>query len=214
MALIGEGRVFTPGRLQKSPADFEAYSLQFQNVAVTPMTDHVFMKINLVTLDSGKIKAFQEAWRLLASLRLSNPSLYLAALRLSYANGRAHAEDRILDVVIAAEALFLSTETSGLQQELSYRASLRAAFWSEDINDLPSKLDVFAIVKAAYSLRSKIAHGRSASDTKLKGENIKAEDLIKKTISIVQLGLWKALRQAIMEPDHKFKPDWDRLILG
>jgi len=213
LALIGESRVFTPGRLQSSH-DFEGYGFYFQNVAVTPMSDHVFMKTHLVILDSGKLNQLKEAWRMLGAMRATNPSLYLSALRLSYANARAQAEDRILDVVIAAEALYLSTDMQGVQQELSYRASLRAAFWSNDIAELPDKQSVFDIVKAAYALRSKVARGESATPIRVQGQNKTPQELTTEVASVVRLGLLKAFRQANTSDDKKFKPHWEQLIIG
>lgn len=80
------------------------------------------------------------------------PSLSVALKRYSTAMSRKSLDDKVIDMMISAEAIFL-----GDNSELAYKLSLRAATLLG--HDQESKQQIFSIFKTAYSLRSKIVHG-------------------------------------------------------
>lgn len=80
--------------------------------------------------------------------------LDVALSRHQLMKDQPRASDRVLDQAIILEALFLK---GGEKQELSYRLALRAAHFVGET--LAERQEVNATVKAAYNLRSKIAHG-------------------------------------------------------
>jgi hypothetical protein len=80
-------------------------------------------------------------------------SLGVALRRFNSANYRLKDEDRLLDLIIAMEALLLR---GAEQNELGYRLALRgAALFSEN----GTRKEVFTNLKSAYDLRSLIVHG-------------------------------------------------------
>lgn len=85
-----------------------------------------------------------------------------ATRRFAYALDRTRAEDQILDLMIAAEALLLT----GLNAELSYRLALRGAFFLG--HDAASRAQLHAFLANAYDVRSKIAHGTRPKPSKLR----------------------------------------------
>lgn len=82
--------------------------------------------------------------------------LNVAIRRFSQSNERTNIEDKIIDLMIAAEALFLSSGGS-FTGELKYRLSHRAAMFIE--GDVENQRYVFDFMKDAYDVRSKIVHG-------------------------------------------------------
>lgn len=64
--------------------------------------------------------------------------------------------ERLLDIAIALEALFLN---DGEDKELKHRLALRVARFLEVPG--PNRLQVFRAVRQLYDLRSKVAHGAS-----------------------------------------------------
>jgi hypothetical protein len=134
-------------------------------------------------------------------------AISLAVRRFSMAHERRLPEDVVLDLMIAAEAIFLSDMD---QLELSYRLALRAAFF---LADSPEEREtVFRHMKKAYDARSKIAHGgeiktvRSADGTEMP---------IEEHAQITQEYLRRALHKLIdLAPSSGPLVAWDALVLG
>lgn len=94
-------------------------------------------------------------WKNLQKAINKHKFIALAVKRFSYAHERHDWEDRIVDLLIAAEALFLSQ--SKIQNNISYRLKSQA---SEFLGtDAKTKKDIFDDMSLAYKLRSGIAHG-------------------------------------------------------
>jgi hypothetical protein len=163
-------------------------------------------------LAGGQVKDLLITWRMLSKLK---GPLRLCAMRLAYAQARSSAVDQMLDLVIAAEALYLSSDLNHDRGELSYRASLRAAIWAEPRQLHLSRREVFGIIRESYNVRSKIAHGSEAKvgNLKLKGEQVEMHRLIELLRLIVRMGLRKAMRQADKHPSGKFEPGWEDRML-
>jgi hypothetical protein len=105
----------------------------------------------------GKYKCMKEKFS-------SHSYLSTAINRFNFAYSNEMAEDRLIDYIIAFEALFLKGE----EQELSYRLSLRSAVLLGSYNF--EKSEVFKNMRQAYALRSGIVHGKDYGKTKKKIE--------------------------------------------
>ncbi|HEY3116702.1 MAG TPA: hypothetical protein VGK54_08175 [Chloroflexota bacterium] len=101
-------------------------------------------------LTAAQVPEFVRLWQWLD--RVGGP-VDLAARRFSEARYRFRLEDQLVDLVIAAEALFGAGET----QEVSYKVRLRAAAFLG--TDAITRRRIFAEFKSAYDMRSAIAHG-------------------------------------------------------
>jgi hypothetical protein len=138
-------------------------------------------------------------------------AIALASRRLSYQASRERIEDELVDILVAAEALYLSDVG---HEELGFRLALRAAALSD-----PSKLgmtrrDVFDTMKNAYKVRSKIVHGDvpKMADLKVKGVQVSLTDFVQAIEDIVR----QALRAAVdrnANPTSTWPPNWDALTL-
>jgi len=81
--------------------------------------------------------------------------LSLALRRFDVAHDRTRPEDRFIDHWVALEALFLP----GISDELSFRASLRIAYYVAAVPD--EREEVFHKMRLSYKTRSKVVHGES-----------------------------------------------------
>ena len=130
-----------------------------------------------------------------------------AVRRYSFARDRHRPEDRMLDLMIAAEALFLD---DGNTSELRYRLSLRAAFFLGQSGR--EREVIFRFMKLAYDARSSIAHGGSPGQLRdPDGDQIDLELFTKYLDRYLRSAIKKALQAA---PNGGGFGDWERRILG
>lgn len=109
-----------------------------------------FMQGKPYHLTANQVVEFLRFWRWFFE---AGEPVQSAARRFSEARYRHRREDHLLDLVIAAEALFGGGDT----QEVSYKVRLRAAaFLGHDADNRRRILEDF---KTAYDLRSTTAHG-------------------------------------------------------
>jgi Apea-like HEPN len=142
---------------------------------------------------------FLSVWKLVCHTGPSNNSsakaLRNAIRRLFYAETRAFPEDRLIDLMIAAESIY----TMESQAELSFRLSQNAALWHDGTNT--ERLAAFKVVKEAYNLRSKIVHGSTVDGTKVALAASSVRSLLKS-------GIAKAIDAHL---SGKFPPKWEEL---
>ena len=140
-----------------------------------------------------------------AKFDVFNNKLHVALRRFAFAMERREPDDKMLDHMIAAEALFLD---DGNTAELRYRLSMRMAFALGGGDD-SLRRRVFEDVQHAYDVRSKIAHGSqpSAKNLVIAGKCVSRENFVSAIGEHVRV----ALRIAI---DAGLPTDWDALIVG
>ncbi|MEU0093874.1 hypothetical protein [Kribbella sp. NPDC006257] len=161
-------------------------------------------------LDGTKTAELRDVW-----LRLSRPNLNkalaLALRRLSYQAGRERLEDELVDVLVAAEALYLSDAG---YNELSFRLALRAAAFCKPEQLGMGRRDVFETMRSAYNVRSKIVHGESpkSSDLVVCGSVVSLVEFVQAIEDIVRQGLREAVAWTA-DPARSWPPDWDGLTL-
>jgi hypothetical protein len=159
------------------------------------------------------LRDFSKFWHLLQSEGIKKRKwLAVAIRRFGYALERPFNEDRLVDLMIACESLFLNDLSA--QGELSYRLALRAAYLLG--NDTAARTTVYHNVKQAYNFRSAVVHGSSRT-IQIKdehGEPVKLDQFL----GIIQAYMHRALRLMI-ERAATLTPsqilfDWDALILN
>jgi hypothetical protein len=119
-----------------------------------PVKPFMNNKFELTQDESYEFKAF---WNARNKTNLPNKNfLSVSIRRFSQSNERNNIEDRIIDLMIAAESIFLSSGGSS-QGELKYRLSHRAAMF---IGESPKEQRyIFGFMGKAYDVRSAIVHG-------------------------------------------------------
>lgn len=171
-------------------------------------------------LDKDFNKTLQKLWKSFQQQAISKHKfIALAAKRFSYAHERHDWEDRIIDLLIAAEAIFLSQ--TGNQGELKHRLKLHAAKFLA--TDSKTRKQIFDDMSFAYDLRSNIVHGSHALDGILKkirkkeeiglGEKYKIEQFIYRIQNYIRTGINRMIFLA-SENRNQELVDWDDLLLG
>lgn len=136
-----------------------------------------------------------------------------ALRRFRYAGDRERPDDRIVDLMIAAESVFLSdTGDPQSRGELRYRLALRSAFFIE----LPSwtRRQVFNVMSRAYDTRSEVVHGEEVNSVTLQGEQVPLAAFADLVEEHLRTALRKAVKIAAGSPARVQLMDWEDLILG
>jgi len=155
------------------------------------------------------IDRFQKTWTLLRSAKIPS-SISLALRRIGRTARRSTAEDNIVDLMIAAEAIYLSDSGSPEDRsELSYRLSQRAAVWSQAASDVEARLRVQKFMRAAYRARSRVVHGGTLKESHfpkgLTPDKIRPYE--EELVELLSAACLRALRDS-------WPPNWDELVLG
>lgn len=122
--------------------------------------------------------------------------------RFSQASARAIPTDRLVDLVIALESMFSEDADS-----VSYKVSRRASAMLRPIG--LSAATVYQFVRAAYSSRSSIVHGRVAAHRNLAGERCQADEQVRELDRLVAAIFRQILSSSSSEKPHATA---DRLI--
>ncbi|TMI67704.1 MAG: hypothetical protein E6H09_23880 [Bacteroidetes bacterium] len=150
---------------------------------------------------------------------LSRKRIITAARRFSLAHERHDWEDRIIDLLIAGEALFLSEQNEG---ELTHRLRLHAAlFLSSESAD---RKRIFDDMGLAYGLRSGIVHGSADLTKRIRkiedlevgqfGDEYRLREFIFRIQEYIRLSIFRMVMLASENPDQHPLVDWERRALG
>lgn len=109
-----------------------------------------------------------QLWEALSSRGVQKRcALQLALRRLNMAIDRVRYDDKLVDLMICAEAALLQDINPAERGELRFRLSLRAgrSFPSNEF----SPRDIFKLLKEAYDIRSSIVHGGEPKEPRVPG---------------------------------------------
>jgi hypothetical protein len=169
--------------------------------------------------DGPWLSSFKQFWHGLQSERVQKRRFIDTAVRrYSYAHERHRLEDKIVDLLIAAESLFLSDykKDDPYIGEIRYRMSLRAAVFLG--SDGESRRRIFRQMRAAYDLRSLVVHGGEAEKVKLPkqpdGSLPQIENFVWTVQEIVRVALHKAIGLAQRPDTPASLVVWDELIFN
>ncbi len=129
--------------------------------------------------------------------------LYIPLSRLNNAIIRKNHKDKVLELGIAIESIFLNDNDSA--SELTYRVQLRAAKLLGRCSNLSEKQAISKLFKDLYGYRSKVAHGGVLKDSDDLRRHI--EEGISKTAQAIKIILLQA--NSVKE----WKEFWDKLVL-
>jgi Apea-like HEPN len=214
LALILPEPVMAAGRFAISN---ERWSPTSSGVAFQRATMPLGSRMRRVAVDPQFTSDLQQVWQHVSRRDLleRHKGLALALRRLSYQAQRERSDDELLDIMIAAEALYLiGLGNESYRGELRYRLALRAALWAEESQFGLTKREILKLMQSAYDARSAIAHGGSpdAKIMKIQGQRVELPELVKKTRAIVSAGCRRALGEAAAS-SADWPPDWDALVL-
>ncbi len=144
-------------------------------------------------------------YRRLTSSRSSSEVIDVAARRFADAAGRSRADDEIVDLVIAAESLFLD-DVSG-----QYPFAARAATFIDGTDR--QRRQIFAFMRNAYQIRNRIVHNGRLDEARLHGsdgQRASAGEFTDELEGFVREALRKAM--AMVASGSPWPPDWGELL--
>jgi Apea-like HEPN len=166
-----------------------------------------------VDIDRDTAASLTATWSQLSApaLLARQKAFALALRRLSYRASRDLAEDEMVDIMVAAEALYLSDLGTN---ELGFRLALRAAALSDPRELAMTRREVFDLMKAAYQVRSTIVHGNDPkpNHVQVRGQQVALGEFVQATVDIVRQGAREALTRAAGS-NSAWPPDWGGLTL-
>jgi hypothetical protein len=149
--------------------------------------------------------------RLLRQLRndgvTASPALETAIRRFSASSEHHDAQDRLLDLIISAEALFGNDAQPG---DTTLRVAQRFARFVAPVAKR-SVMDLFGHMKQQYRGRSGIVHANRRR-AKVQRKIDRAIQETDETERLMRLALRRALNETVDRGG--FQVDWDRLVLG
>jgi hypothetical protein len=130
-------------------------------------------------VQEDEIEQFTGLWRKYREIDFSqNRALNIAIKRFNDSFTRREVEDRIIDLMIAFEAMFLKERE---KMELTFKLSLRTAIFLEDVD--AERENLFEFMKKAYDTRSNIVHGVKTKDKIKVKRSINAEEYDEYTLN-------------------------------
>lgn len=203
-AIINAFRIYKKGTLYPITTLRKSKSLLAPGVSFkfeTPVKPFIR---NPYKLSNSEIDEFKLFWSEHENNFLTKKTLSVGIGRFSQSTIRDNSEDRIIDLMIASEAFFLTDGNSELQYKFAHRA---ATYLGKDSNQ---KKNIYQFMKKIYDLRSKIVHGDTPKLPK------KSDGSIYATLDDACDELEEYLRQTIKKMIHEngFEPvkDWESYI--
>lgn len=139
------------------------------------------------------------AWALLrpsSKQMKSDKALANAIRRYHVATTRLMPEDQLVDLMIAAESVYLTDS----REEKKFRLSLNAAQWADLINE--ERHQIFLDFNKAYDMRSSIVHGQTVDSEEVKR-------VVEKVRSRISSAIKKFL---FMRKMDRPSPSWTKLL--
>jgi hypothetical protein len=153
-------------------------------------------RVGNYTLNEEEVTELQRLWKALTSGVLERKRfrfLEAGLRRFNFAFDRFASEDRLVDLLIAAESLFLHDGAVPPERgELRFRLALRASKFIK--HPTYTERETYKLMRRAYDARSAVVHGGEASDTRLRGQ--KDAPLTQFTDAVEEI-MRRALREAM-----------------
>ena len=205
LRLFKEGKVYSLGTVTKSK---NVFSCGVTYNYGTPSKSFMRNKFQLVEKEKDK---FLEFWKDYQGTNIPEKHfLSVAIRRFSQANERESIEDKIIDFLISAEALFLSSGGS-FQGELKYRLSHRASMFIGD--ETKKQRKIFKFMQKAYDVRSAIVHGATPKlPQKEDGTPCSLDEFCKDVEAYLRFSLNKTINLASIAESPSKILDWDSII--
>lgn len=152
-------------------------------------------------------------WELLHSRGVKGKRFLLVALRrLSIAPTRQNPEDKLIDLAIASEALFMRTSDDD-RGEYGFKMAIRAAHFVA--KNRTQRQYIFDLFKNFYSSRSQIVHGNGKKlrlPNRANGQKYTTEELCSEIEGYLRTVLHKMLSLTQLPNTPRNLIDWDDII--
>jgi hypothetical protein len=202
LALVAPGAYSSTGYFTKALSAFSIYPTQF-----VPTRNDMATSLNPLFISEALWGNVRQTFSTIQGERFKRlKSASLVVRRFHQSTIRTNIDDRLLDLMIAAEGLFLQDSNS----ELSFKLSIRAAkYLSQDV--AVSERLLLDFFQCAYDLRSKIVHGSSPHESfNVLGETLTLGALVTNLENFLRVAINKRL--ALDSPNALDKNFWSAFI--
>ncbi len=205
LRIFKEGKLYPISTINREKSIFlSGVSFSFEK----PVKHFMENKYQLLANEVGEFKEFWE--RKCKAHMPEKHFLSVAIRRFSQSNERDSIEDRIIDLMICAEAVFLSSDRSN-QGELRYRLAHRAAMFIE--TDVESQRFIFDFMQKAYDVRSSIVHGATPKlPNKKDSSTYSIEDFCMDIERYLRMSIKKAITESVATKNKEIVMDWKSII--
>jgi hypothetical protein len=166
-----------------------------------------------MTVDLDWLHRFAEFWRSLQTEGVQKRQFLVTAIRrFGFAHERYRTEDKIIDLLVAAEALLLSD--GSYTGEVKYRLTQRIAIFLATTRD--DRKTIFSRMRVAYDLRSTVAHGgRYKKQLPKKGDGTvpTTDEFVWQIQEYVRIAVIKSVQLANQTSGSGSLLNWDDLCL-
>jgi hypothetical protein len=152
LRLYKEGQVWVEGAVGFTPGSQSYMGLAIPHSSVNARSGTYELSAD----DAAPVRALWDASH--SDRALGSRPLQTALRRFGFAGERTRAEDQLIDLVIAAEAVFLTDE----KQESAHKLAERSALFLGGL--VGTTEAVFRTMKRAYNARSTVAHGGAVGE--------------------------------------------------
>lgn len=204
LRLVKEGRVRTTGQVSTIKGWMLGGMRQYSPRGWAPLN------VAQYELDEIETTDLQGLWAQLSSGVLEERRFLAASLRrFNLALDRDLMEDRIVDLMIAGESLFLHDVGRPQDRgESRFRLALRAAAFAESTQY--TKRQAFRVMREGYDVRSQIVHGGTVARCRLPD---KAEANVSELATAVEGIMRAGLRKGLVTPALTQEGFWESLLL-
>lgn len=162
-------------------------------------------------VDAAVAQDISELWTQVWSAGVEARSHLVTAIRrFSDAPERRDVRDRLVDLVIAAEAFLLGGDSEADRGENAFRLSLRLACFST--TERAERRRLLKLMRQAYRARNVIVHGGSSLDRVI--EEPRLRSFVGELDEALRYPLRKMIALAASAPGRSPLVDWDELIVG
>jgi hypothetical protein len=162
------------------------------------------------TLSNEEVSNFLKFWDFFKKVRQKRQNrIEIAIRRFNFGYERARPEDKLIDWMIAFEALFLGR---GGRQELEYRLALRGStLIGKEPND---REKIFNELKEAYRQRSNIVHGDSVKPLiQIKNEKVQFNEFVNRIEEHLRSVIKEFLAKASTQSELQVLNSLDKRII-
>jgi hypothetical protein len=203
LTMYKRGDFFCAGSIRQACTVFDVFGHSYR---VLGTSRHVPEDSFTVSLDDGA--AIRTLFQQLShSATARHKSIAVAVNRLAYARDRERPEDKLVDYVVAAEAVLLDEGAT----ELSFRLALRGAAL---LGASPAERQtVHALLRSAYAARSKLVHGAEPTlPAGAEGHPMTLPAFVDEVGDVIRRALQIVLGLAVQPNAQKPLVDWDDLL--
>ena len=147
-------------------------------------------------LETKEIEEFQLFWKFFKKMMDKKKRfLDISIRRFNKGLDDHFPEDKLIDFIIALEALYLPE-----MGELSYRLGLRSSIL---LAEEGKEKEIRELLKETYDVRSKIVHGKKVKSIKVQEQIIKLQDLVAKIEDLTRKSIVAFLRLINLTGNHE-----------